>query len=266
MKKNQNGFSAVEALLILLVIGMIGFTGWYVWHAKQGANMTYSKANGPTATKTLQTKKSAEQQAFVLPKNWTWDEQSDQGYKFAYPSSWATPKITVSSGETGKDYRISFYPGPAYTPQSSSYPIPSRNQIIVGFDSDDYAFNACNDSGHCSLGGPYTSASRIEQILTSIKDGTAKSRYSMNVVYHDNTSFATVSTGSEIGSTDTLEVQRTVSLPKLNTSAVFGQYFILDAQTDCNQNALSTVDKAWCMNQDILQTMNNVLKSFSSIK
>lgn len=31
MKKNQSGFSAVEALLTLIVAGLTGIAGWYIW-------------------------------------------------------------------------------------------------------------------------------------------------------------------------------------------------------------------------------------------
>jgi len=53
LKKNQTGFSAVEALLIIIVLGIIGFTGWYVLHAKQNANknLTVSSASTPISKK-----------------------------------------------------------------------------------------------------------------------------------------------------------------------------------------------------------------------
>lgn len=31
MRKNQNGFSAVEALIVLAVLVLIGAVGFYVW-------------------------------------------------------------------------------------------------------------------------------------------------------------------------------------------------------------------------------------------
>ena len=42
MKKNQNGSSVIEALLILVVLGLIGLVGWYVWQQKN------SKTTAPT--------------------------------------------------------------------------------------------------------------------------------------------------------------------------------------------------------------------------
>jgi prepilin-type N-terminal cleavage/methylation domain-containing protein len=32
MKKNQQGFGAIEVLLVIIIIGVLGFIGWYVWH------------------------------------------------------------------------------------------------------------------------------------------------------------------------------------------------------------------------------------------
>jgi len=59
MSQKQQGFSAVEALLILVVIGILGFTGWYVYHARQPSDKDYSSAtttgqnNVPPASPTV---------------------------------------------------------------------------------------------------------------------------------------------------------------------------------------------------------------------
>jgi predicted negative regulator of RcsB-dependent stress response len=45
MKKNQKGFSAVEAVLILVIVGLIGFVGWYVWHSKNNIDNSYKKTS-----------------------------------------------------------------------------------------------------------------------------------------------------------------------------------------------------------------------------
>lgn len=41
--KNNNGFGAIEALLILVVVGIVGFTGWFVYHSKQVADKTLAQ-------------------------------------------------------------------------------------------------------------------------------------------------------------------------------------------------------------------------------
>jgi type II secretory pathway pseudopilin PulG len=59
MKKSQDGFSAVEGLLIAVIVGMLGGVGWYVWHSQQQADETYSQTANSTATpKTKKTSSS----------------------------------------------------------------------------------------------------------------------------------------------------------------------------------------------------------------
>lgn len=48
--KKQNGFSAIEGLLLLIITGILGFTGWYVWHGKNNANKSYSNSESAGAT------------------------------------------------------------------------------------------------------------------------------------------------------------------------------------------------------------------------
>lgn len=53
IKKDQAGFSAVEALIILVVVGLLAFAGWYVWrhNHKQNTNKTTPASNTTTSTK-----------------------------------------------------------------------------------------------------------------------------------------------------------------------------------------------------------------------
>lgn len=54
-KLNQNGFSAVEAILILIILGILGFTGWFVYHSQNAADKTYSSTDTSTAPKPTKT-------------------------------------------------------------------------------------------------------------------------------------------------------------------------------------------------------------------
>jgi hypothetical protein len=47
--KNQQGFSAIEAILILVIIGILGFAGWFVYNAQQSTDKTLSDANKSNA-------------------------------------------------------------------------------------------------------------------------------------------------------------------------------------------------------------------------
>lgn len=44
MPKPQQGFGAIEAILILVILAILGFVGWYVYHSKNNANSAYNKA------------------------------------------------------------------------------------------------------------------------------------------------------------------------------------------------------------------------------
>jgi hypothetical protein len=56
MKKNQYGFSAVEASLILVIVGIIGGTGWYVMRANKNTTDTLINSGLGAAAKTSKKK------------------------------------------------------------------------------------------------------------------------------------------------------------------------------------------------------------------
>src|SRR5579871_5801589 len=70
----QNGFSAIEGLLILVIVGLIGFTGWYVWHSKNNSDKALSEAqavSNSTLPKTAASSSSSvTKQEFVTIKEW----------------------------------------------------------------------------------------------------------------------------------------------------------------------------------------------------
>ena len=69
LKKNENGFSVVESLLILIIVGLIGFVGWYVWHSR-----AINASGSTTSTKTSSTSDtSAPYKACTLSKNATYN-------------------------------------------------------------------------------------------------------------------------------------------------------------------------------------------------
>jgi predicted negative regulator of RcsB-dependent stress response len=73
MKKPQEGFSAVEALLIVIIVGMLGGVGWYVWNSQQQIDKTYSQtANSTVAPKQASAKSSpaASQSNYLTIKEW----------------------------------------------------------------------------------------------------------------------------------------------------------------------------------------------------
>jgi type II secretory pathway pseudopilin PulG len=80
MKKLQNGFSAVEALLIVIIVGMLGGVGWYVWNANNQANKNLDSASNVSSnTPVVKNKKqtpstgnsSTAQKEYMTIKEWS---------------------------------------------------------------------------------------------------------------------------------------------------------------------------------------------------
>src|SRR5438128_629661 len=46
----QNGFSAVEALLVIIIAGLIGGAGYFVWHSQKQAEKNYSEAESTSSS------------------------------------------------------------------------------------------------------------------------------------------------------------------------------------------------------------------------
>jgi hypothetical protein len=76
MKKFQEGFSAIEALLIVIIVGMLGGVGYYVYHSQQQVDKIYTQTsnNGTvhntnkTSTPSLETKNS--NAGYFVIKEW----------------------------------------------------------------------------------------------------------------------------------------------------------------------------------------------------
>ncbi len=82
MKKNQNGFSAVEALMITVIVAAVGFVGWYVWH-----NRSTTAPNTKTVSEPSKELKSYTDPVF--------------NYSFKYPADWKVS--TEKDDHWGKD-------------------------------------------------------------------------------------------------------------------------------------------------------------------
>jgi hypothetical protein len=71
MKKNQSGFSVVEALIIILVLGLLGFVGWKVMSSKKDKSPATSNSSQSESSETVS---SAE------PQNFMW-QQTESGWQ-----------------------------------------------------------------------------------------------------------------------------------------------------------------------------------------
>jgi hypothetical protein len=81
---NQNGFAALESLLILVIIAIIGGTGYFVWHSKSQVNKNLNNAavsNSSTDTKNNLSSNNpyAGWKTFSAPR---------EKFTLKYPSDW----------------------------------------------------------------------------------------------------------------------------------------------------------------------------------
>jgi hypothetical protein len=75
IRKNNDGFSAIETLLILIIIGLVGFVGWYVYQAKQTADKNTAIS-------------SSSQAAVSKPKLAKTYTNNKGGFSVQYPANW----------------------------------------------------------------------------------------------------------------------------------------------------------------------------------
>lgn len=89
--KDQNGFSAIEAVLVVVIVVAIAGVGWFVWHSKQ------------TADKTLTASSSTEPTFKRRPKSSSTSAttQSTKQTQSLYPADAATPASGVCGQVSG---------------------------------------------------------------------------------------------------------------------------------------------------------------------
>jgi type II secretory pathway pseudopilin PulG len=110
MKKNENGFSAVEGLLVLVVVAIVGFVGWYVWQAKQNTDKNLSVARSTSVAQKSPYAgwktycDSATNGCFRYPSDWGDVSPLDaQGVKAAGQNKSATIDLEYSEPVKGQD-------------------------------------------------------------------------------------------------------------------------------------------------------------------
>lgn len=100
LQNNQDGFAALEAVLIVVILGILGFTGWFVLNDKKNTDKSLSSNSSttPTYKKTpVKTKNSTVQ----VPVGWV--EYSGAGFKFAYPGAYTPFTATALDSTSSKD-------------------------------------------------------------------------------------------------------------------------------------------------------------------
>lgn len=107
MKKNQKGFSVIEALLFLIIVGLIGFVGWYVWHAKNNTDNNLNAAANTSSNTTTQIAATDKYSGWqTLDHDGTkYAEALGEGYgvhfSLKYPSEWQYVVVGTEVAPTG---------------------------------------------------------------------------------------------------------------------------------------------------------------------
>ncbi len=257
-KSSKKVLLPVIVVLTLIIGGGLTFASYRLFQNKSKQQVVKT----PLETKVEKEQESFKEE-FVKPAGFVEYENKELGFKFAYPQDWGTPKLTTKDGVKGKSYSVTFYPGPKYVAPGQRQTVPSRNIIIVSFDTDDYLTMIKGKDGKEIERGPYASKARITEILANpdIIEKSSNQRFAGR----NPVSFEKVTTNPAPGY-DSLEADRIVSLSKVKVSGAYATYHVATEKKDgCVQLALSPNDKKWCVNQSIRDTMHTVLLSFQAI-
>ena len=91
MKKNSNGFTVIEGLLILFIVGIISGVGWYVWQAKEKSDKSMDQAAATDLTTSSKNEASTDETA-----NWK-VLQSPDGFSIKLADGWNITDCTDGS-------------------------------------------------------------------------------------------------------------------------------------------------------------------------
>lgn len=95
MKCNQNGFSAVEVVIVVLAVGLLGFGGWYVLYKNKSKETT---GTSMSVTQKDATAEAKVEESYDIPVGYTLYENKEIGFKFVYPEEWGKLTTKNSSG------------------------------------------------------------------------------------------------------------------------------------------------------------------------
>lgn len=125
MRKNQNGFSVLEGLLLIVILGLIGFVGWYVWRASQNANKSLDNSADYLNT-IAQQKREPEPNdidEIIEESNLAEYKNESIGLSYQYPKDWRVVE------ETNDFYEVTFA---YYSPDFYETPLEYTNKLTSG--------------------------------------------------------------------------------------------------------------------------------------
>lgn len=83
IQKNQQGFGAVEAVLVLVIVILIGVVGWMVYKNHNKTTNNKTTASNSSANTSPQTKTTQAPDPYA-----GWQSYSDSSVSFKYPTGW----------------------------------------------------------------------------------------------------------------------------------------------------------------------------------
>ncbi len=201
ISNKQDGFGAVEALLILVIVGVISAIGWYLWHTKHGTDKSVPTASHSSEKTKAQPATISSQK---LPAGWLEYDNTTYGVRFGYPSEWGQFKgvtgdqskavlslYTDSINETTKELQgnVSFaiYPANIYTLVTQKY-----GATIKPTDSGDWQIVDVNPASKdkYKVGDTYDLQTKekvsggFAYLLTSEDEGCTFKRYIFELKDH----------------------------------------------------------------------------------
>lgn len=147
----QQGFGAVEIIILIVVLALIGFGGWYVWQAqnRQAEQLQTNNQQDPNDSDPYENWKSycdeAHKACFKYPSDWTVEAESAdvQGYAvFKNPSDTLT--LTYRGEDTRDGRMVDFYPAAIENLSKED----SRHKVVGG-----YAIPSGTAPGYWLVGG-----------------------------------------------------------------------------------------------------------------
>lgn len=106
IQNNQQGFSAVEAVLIIVVLGILGFTGWFVYKSQKDTSKTLNNSGNSSVNTNKKSTAPKDETA-----EWTEYNSANNTYALRIPDGW---KLT-ENGDDGMIYgtgnNILYQPG-----------------------------------------------------------------------------------------------------------------------------------------------------------
>ena len=159
--KNENGFGAVEILLVILIIAIVSFGGYYVWNTQHKSSTQNTRA---VATKDAASKSAQSTSPYA---GWKSYELKYEKLSFRYPATWKADDTSSSGIDTvsfQSSDNFSFNIADGASSGGDSILLDSNNPLNVKFDGSkayivfDHGIAGNPDN---SISGPITGANLL---------------------------------------------------------------------------------------------------------